>query len=71
MGDHADYWSERTRAGEAVVFGPVADPAGAYGFAVVRAGTEEDVLAMSRHDPAVTSGTARCEVYEMPGAVVG
>ena len=37
MGQHAAYWQGQTERGTAIVFGPVADPAGAWGLAVVDA----------------------------------
>jgi uncharacterized protein len=36
MREHADYWRERMHEGYAVVFGPVADPNGAYGILVLQ-----------------------------------
>ena len=69
MGRHVDYWSDQVGAGRALFFGPVADPAGAWGFAVVIADTEDQVRAMSKDDPAVTTGLGTYEVYAIPGAV--
>ena len=56
--------------GTALVFGPVSDPAGAWGLAVVEAETEESVRTLGDADPAVVSGLARFEVCPMPGAIV-
>ncbi|GGA49205.1 YciI family protein [Dyella nitratireducens] len=36
MKEHADYWREQMSKGYAVVFGPVMDPAGAYGILVMQ-----------------------------------
>jgi hypothetical protein len=47
----------------------VADPAGAWGLAVVDAESEEGVRTLGLADPAVTAQLARFEVYAMPGAV--
>jgi uncharacterized protein len=69
MGRHVDYWSDQVAAGRALFFGPVADPTGAWGFAVVLADTEDQVRAMSKDDPAVTTGLGSYEVYAIPGAV--
>jgi uncharacterized protein len=71
MGRHAAYWQDQIERGTAIVFGPVADPAGAWGLAVVDAASEEDVRSLGLGDPAVTSQLARFEVYAMPGAVDG
>lgn len=69
MGQHAAYWRDQIERGSAIVFGPVADPAGAWGLAVVDAESEEDVRTLGLGDPAVTAQLARFEVYAMPGAV--
>ena len=70
MGRHVAYWQELAEHGTAIVFGPVSDPAGAWGLAVVEAETEEQVRALGDADPAVVSGLARFEVSPMPGAIV-
>lgn len=70
MGRHVAYWDELTERGVALVFGPVSDPAGAWGLAVVEAETSDEVRALGDADPAVVSGLARFEVCAMPGAIV-
>ncbi len=70
MGDHVAYWHAYLDRGTAVVFGPVADPAGLWGLAVVEADGEEDVQALAAGDPAIRSGMASFEVHAMPGAMV-
>lgn len=69
MGQHAAYWQDQIERGSAIVFGPVADPAGAWGLAVVDTESAEDVRALALGDPAVASQLARFDVYAMPGAV--
>ena len=68
MGEHAGYWQKLLERGTAVVFGPVADPAGTWGLAVVEAESEDAVRALAEGDPAVRSGVATFEVHAMPGA---
>jgi uncharacterized protein len=70
MADHAGYWSQHLADGRAVVFGPVTDPTGNWGLAVVEADTEADVRALRHGDPAVTSGLATAEILAMPVAIV-
>jgi uncharacterized protein YciI len=70
MRQHVGYWKQLLDRGTAVVFGPVNDPAGSWGLAVVSAESEADVDAVGRNDPAVTSGVARFEICAMPGAIV-
>ena len=68
MGAHAAYWRELLDARTAVVFGPVLDPAGVWGLAVVEARSVDDVRAIGDADPAVSSGVASFDVYPMLGA---
>jgi hypothetical protein len=70
MGQHFGYWQDLVDRGIAVVYGPVQDPDGVWGLAVVAAGTEEDVHALGVDDPAVKSGISTFRVYPMPDAVV-
>jgi uncharacterized protein YciI len=69
MGQHIAYWQELADGGTAVVFGPVSDPEGAWGLAVVEADSEEDVQMLRLDDPARHLDGARFEVYPMPGAI--
>jgi uncharacterized protein len=70
MGRHSIYWRALLEEGRVVVFGPVADPAGAWGLAVVTAATADEVRALGAEDPAVASGMTTFEVYPMPTSVV-
>jgi uncharacterized protein YciI len=69
MRDHAAYWSQHLANGMAIVFGPVTDPTGNWGLAVVEADTEADARALRDADPAVTSGLATVDILPMPVAV--
>lgn len=70
MGQHIAYWQDLLERGRVIVFGPVSDPAGAWGLGVVDAETEDGARALGVDDPAVTSGLATFAVYPMPGAIV-
>jgi uncharacterized protein YciI len=70
MGRHALYWRALVDEGRVVVFGPVADPAGTWGLAVVAAASLEEARALGEDDPAVSSGMAAFVVYAMPSSVV-
>jgi uncharacterized protein YciI len=70
MGHHAEYWQRLVEKGQVVVFGPVSDPSGAWGLAVVAAETGEEVRALGDADPAVKTGLATFEVLPMPVAVL-
>ncbi|MDQ3857717.1 MAG: YciI family protein [Actinomycetota bacterium] len=71
MGEHVAYWQGLVDRGTAIVFGPVGDPAGVWGLAVVEAVSTQQVHALGNADPAVTSRVARFEACPMPGAIVG
>ena len=71
MAEHVAYWTELLNAGIAVAFGAVADPAEAWGLAVVEAGPDTDINGLREHDPVIRRGLgARLEIYPMPNAVV-
>ncbi len=69
MGEHGAYWRRRLDAGEVIVFGPVADPRGAWGLGVVRAADEAAVRAFEAEDPAVRKLGMRYEILPMVTAV--
>jgi uncharacterized protein YndB with AHSA1/START domain len=72
MQRHVAYWTKQAELGVAIVFGPVADPAGGWGVAILRARGAEEVAALQRNDPAFLSGLGfRYETLPMPRAVVG
>ncbi|MFR9801651.1 YciI family protein [Pseudonocardia sp. RS010] len=68
MTEHAEYWRGLLEAGRAIVFGPVADPAGTWGLGIVDGGSPDDARALGEADPAVVSGVARFEVLPMRSA---
>jgi uncharacterized protein YciI len=70
MARHVAYWQGLVDEGIAIVFGPVADPAGVWGLAVVKAEAADDVHALGLEDPAVRSEMSTFEVYVMPDAIV-
>jgi uncharacterized protein YciI len=70
MRRHFGYWQELIGAGSVLIYGPVGDPAGTWGLAVVEADTQAEVSAIGDSDPAVTSGVCRYEVYPMLNATV-
>ena len=71
MQKHAAYWADLAREGVVIVFGPVADPSGTWGVAIVEAESEEDVRAIGEADPATQSELGfSFEAYWMPVAVL-
>jgi uncharacterized protein YciI len=69
MREHVAYWQTLADKGTAVAFGPVADPAGSWGVAIVEAETADEVHAIRAADPVVTSGLGPVDIYPMPNAI--
>ena len=70
MAKHAAYCRGLLASGQAVVFGPVADPDGVWGLGVVKAADEAVALAMTDADPVIQSGLGlRYEVVPMISAI--
>lgn len=69
MQRHIVYWSGLMNDGFVLAFGPVADPGGEWGMALVQANRADDVRALGGSDPAVTSGMATFEVAPLPTAM--
>ena len=71
MQEHAAYWGALMNRGVAIVFGPVADPAGMYGIAIFRSEDAAGAKAVCSGDPALRASAGfNFEVWEMPGASV-
>jgi uncharacterized protein YciI len=70
MAAHAVHWRRLMDDGRVLVFGPVADPDGVWGMAVVEADDLDEVRAMGEADPAIASGAMSYAVLPMISAVV-
>jgi len=70
MEKHFAFWSDLVERGEALVYGPVADPTGTYGLAVLQVESEERLADIARNDPAVNDAGCRAETYDMPSTIV-
>lgn len=70
MVEHVAYWRDLLDRDVAVAFGPVADPAGQYGMAVVEAHSEQAVRELASADPVISTGLFTYEVFAMPRAIV-
>ncbi|HEV7649642.1 MAG TPA: YciI family protein [Actinophytocola sp.] len=69
MAEHGAYWQALADRGTAVVFGPVADPAGAWGVAIVEVATEAAAQAIRAADPVVRADLGPVEIHPMPVAI--
>lgn len=63
MNAHIVYWQELTTQGIAIVYGPVMDPQGVYGMAIIE--TAGDPGTIVRNDPVVSSGLCTYALYPM------
>src|SRR6516225_10293812 len=71
MRAHREYWTPRVETGVVVAMGPVADPAGGYGLAIIEAASEAALEAMLASDPAIVSERGfTYEKFVMPAIAV-
>lgn len=72
MGQHASYWKTLIEQGVRVfALGPVADPAGGFGVAVIEVADEVAINALTDDDPAIKSGIGmHYEIHPMPRGVM-
>ena len=72
MQRHFAYWAEHVKRGNAVAVGPVMDPEGAYGIAVLNAANEAEAGNLCASDPVILANLGfTVGLYEMPNALVG
>ena len=69
MQEHVVYWKDLSDRRIAIIFGPVLDPKGTWGLAIVEVASEPEAHILGRNDPAVQAGFT-FKVYPMPGAIV-
>jgi uncharacterized protein YciI len=70
MEQHGAYWADLLAEGRVIAFGPVADPRGAYGIAILRLSDDADPNALALADPAIKAGAGfTFEVHPMPQVV--
>jgi uncharacterized protein YciI len=65
MQQHADYWAEQFKKGTVLIIGPVLDPKGAFGIAVLETATEEEARTLAMNDPSVKAGLNKVELSPM------
>ena len=69
MRRHVTYWRTHLEAGRALIFSPVADPAGGWGMGVLRSESPEAIADIEAADPAVVAGIGHYEALLLPGAI--
>jgi hypothetical protein len=55
MRAHVEYWRPYVEVGRVAAMGPVADPAGEWGVAIIEAGSVGEVEALQAGDPVIVS----------------
>jgi hypothetical protein len=71
MQEHFGYWGGLIEGRRAVAYGPVMDPRGSYGIAVVEVDDEATASSIAENDPAIASNAGfRFELHQMPDAIV-
>jgi len=68
MQEHVDYWKDLSDRRIAIIFGPVLDPKGTWGIAIVEVASESEAHILGKNDPAVQAGFT-FEVYPLTGAI--
>ena len=56
MRAHREYWTPSVESGVVIAMGPVADPSGGYGVAIIEAASDAALEAVLDADPAITAG---------------
>ena len=71
MAEHAEYWQKLAIDGHAVAVGPVFDPAGPWGMAIVETENEAEAVAFGAADPVIRAALGfRYEVMPMPSLIL-
>lgn len=71
MTEHSKYWRRLAEDQRAVVVGPVFDPKGAYGIAIVETENEAEAEALAAADPVAMANLGfRYEVSNMPSLII-
>jgi len=71
MQEHAVYWRGLMKKNLVVVFGPVADPKGAYGIAIIRLQDAADAYFLGADDPVIKADADfSFELHPMPSVVL-
>jgi uncharacterized protein YciI len=66
MHEHAAYWRRHLEAREVLLFGPVADPKGTWGLAILNVENERRAKDLANSDPLITGGVGfQVEMYPM------
>ena len=65
MLQHIDYWTVLTDEGSSLLFGPVLDPKGAFGMAIMEVSSEDEAHQLVQKDPVIAAGICTYELSPM------
>ena len=65
MQQHAIFWNGLLAKGTALIYGPVLDPKGTYGLAIIEADNEADAQAICTNDPTIKASLHTYELHQM------
>jgi uncharacterized protein YciI len=70
MGQHMVYWADLFKNGVVAVYGPVFDPQGVFGMAVLEVDNEDQANSILTNDPAVASGVCTAQLLPMEAGMI-
>jgi len=71
MVKHVGYWTAKVETGNALVFGPVADPKGGYGIGIIKVADVAEMEALRYADPAMQANVGfSYDILPMPRMVM-
>jgi uncharacterized protein len=71
MQKHAGYWQGLADRGIALVVGPVLDPAGVWGVAIIDVNDADAAAGVTNEDPIISAGSGfRYEIHPIPQAIL-
>lgn len=65
MARHSSYWHNYLADGTALIYSPVADPAGPWGLCIAQAEDNDAARTLTDNDPAVIEGVGHYEILEL------
>jgi uncharacterized protein len=71
MQEHVRYWRDLADKLIAILFGPVIDPKGVYGIAIIEASNDNIAFEISENDPVIRAKLGFCyEIYPMSDLIL-
>ncbi len=72
MAEHSDYWQGKAQERVALAVGPVFDPAGPFGMAIVACADEAAARILADGDPVIGRNLGfRYDIFPIPSLILG